>query len=254
MIGLLRPAGCWVSVRMIKAGLSIQAGFKANYSALLLCFFKSSQSKKKKKFKYHFKLQITDSIKKNCNTSQAAKRAFEMAWNRAEMKSSLSVPFPSICFICTWLICMAETWAEHTEEWLGELGRDLQGPMESCCFFLVETIFWATEGKENTQAGQAEHPWEAGHSRRAHGEQHTDSGASATKACSKHGGKGPWARTRGLVFQEAPWRLQLGSPQGGCDSRSLIPPGEHQRTRGKKLQKAIPGILYQASSVFLTPH
>lgn len=85
-----------------------------------------------------------------------------MAWDRAEMKSSLSVPFPSICFICTWLICMAETWAEHTEEWLGELGRDLQGPMESCCFFLVETIFWATEGKQNSQAGQAEHPWEAG--------------------------------------------------------------------------------------------
>lgn len=44
----------------------------------------------------------------------------------------------------TWLMCTADTWAEHTEEWLGELGKDLQGPMDSCCFFLVATIFWAT--------------------------------------------------------------------------------------------------------------
>lgn len=45
----------------------------------------------------------------------------------------------------TWLMCTAAaTCAEHTEEWLGELGRDLHGPMDSCCFFLVATIFWAT--------------------------------------------------------------------------------------------------------------
>lgn len=44
----------------------------------------------------------------------------------------------------TWLICTAETWTEHTDEWLGEFGRDLQGPIESCCFFLVATIFCAT--------------------------------------------------------------------------------------------------------------
>lgn len=41
----------------------------------------------------------------------------------------------------TWLMCTADTWAEHTEEWLGELGKDLQGPMDSCCFFLVATTF-----------------------------------------------------------------------------------------------------------------
>ena len=44
----------------------------------------------------------------------------------------------------TWLMCTADTWAEHTDEWLGELGKDLQGPMDSCCFFLVAMIFWAT--------------------------------------------------------------------------------------------------------------
>lgn len=48
---------------------------------------------------------------------------------------------------CTWLICTADTCAEQTDEWLGELGSDLQGPMDSCCFFLVATIFWATSGQ-----------------------------------------------------------------------------------------------------------
>lgn len=47
----------------------------------------------------------------------------------------------------TWLMCTADTCAEHTDEWLGELGSDLQGPMDSCCFFLVATIFWATSGQ-----------------------------------------------------------------------------------------------------------
>lgn len=36
-------------------------------------------------------------------------------------------------------------------QWLGELGGDLQGPMDSCCFFLVATIFWATAGKETEE-------------------------------------------------------------------------------------------------------
>lgn len=48
----------------------------------------------------------------------------------------------------TWLMCTADTCAEQTDEWLGELGSDLQGPMDSCCFFLVATIFWATSGQE----------------------------------------------------------------------------------------------------------
>lgn len=43
-------------------------------------------------------------------------------------------------------MCTADTCAEHTDEWLGELGSDLQGPMDSCCFFLVATTFWATGG------------------------------------------------------------------------------------------------------------
>lgn len=47
----------------------------------------------------------------------------------------------------TWLMCTADTCAEQTDEWLGELGSDLQGPMDSCCFFLVATIFWATSGQ-----------------------------------------------------------------------------------------------------------
>lgn len=51
----------------------------------------------------------------------------------------------------TWLMCTADTCAEQTDEWLGELGRDLQGPMDSCCFFLVATIFWATAGKETEE-------------------------------------------------------------------------------------------------------
>lgn len=56
----------------------------------------------------------------------------------------------------TWLMCTADTWAEHTEEWLGELGKDLQGPMDSCCFFLVATIFWATSGhRDKTQQCEA---------------------------------------------------------------------------------------------------
>lgn len=49
------------------------------------------------------------------------------------------------CVRLTWLICTADTGAAQTEEWLGELGSDLQGPIESCCFFRVATIFWATE-------------------------------------------------------------------------------------------------------------
>ena len=44
-------------------------------------------------------------------------------------------------------MCTADTCEEQTDEWLGELGSDLQGPMESCCFFLVATIFWATSGQ-----------------------------------------------------------------------------------------------------------
>lgn len=40
----------------------------------------------------------------------------------------------------------AGTEAADTEEWLGELGSDLQGPMESCCFFLKATTFCATGG------------------------------------------------------------------------------------------------------------
>lgn len=51
----------------------------------------------------------------------------------------------------TWLMCTADTCAEQTDEWLGELGSDLQGPMESCCFFLVATIFWATGGRETEE-------------------------------------------------------------------------------------------------------
>ncbi len=50
----------------------------------------------------------------------------------------------SLCFKCarlTWLICTADTGAAQTEEWLGELGSDLQGPIDSCCFFRVATIF-----------------------------------------------------------------------------------------------------------------
>lgn len=43
-------------------------------------------------------------------------------------------------------MCTADTCAEHTDEWLGEFGSDLQGPMDSCCFFLVATTFWATGG------------------------------------------------------------------------------------------------------------
>lgn len=34
--------------------------------------------------------------------------------------------------------------AAGTDEWLGEFGRDLHGPIESCCFFLMATTFWAT--------------------------------------------------------------------------------------------------------------
>jgi len=37
--------------------------------------------------------------------------------------------------------------AAGTDEWLGELGRDLHGPIESCCFFLMATTFCATGGK-----------------------------------------------------------------------------------------------------------
>lgn len=48
-------------------------------------------------------------------------------------------------------MCTADTCAEQTDEWLGELGSDLQGPMDSCCFFLVATIFWATRGWETQE-------------------------------------------------------------------------------------------------------
>lgn len=44
----------------------------------------------------------------------------------------------------TWLMWTAATCVTQTEEWLGELGSDLHGPMDSCCFFLLATIFWAT--------------------------------------------------------------------------------------------------------------
>lgn len=59
-------------------------------------------------------------------------------------------------------MCTADACAEQTEEWLGELGSDLQGPMDSCCFLLVATIFWATSGQ-----GDERSPREAGFQRRA---------------------------------------------------------------------------------------
>lgn len=43
-------------------------------------------------------------------------------------------------------MCTAGMEAADTAEWLGELGRDLQGPIASCCFFLKATTFWATAG------------------------------------------------------------------------------------------------------------
>lgn len=46
----------------------------------------------------------------------------------------------------TWLMCTAGMEAADTAEWLGELGRDLQGPIASCCFFRKATTFWATAG------------------------------------------------------------------------------------------------------------
>lgn len=42
------------------------------------------------------------------------------------------------------MMCTAGMEAADTAEWLGELGRDLQGPMASCCFFRKATTFWAT--------------------------------------------------------------------------------------------------------------
>jgi len=53
------------------------------------------------------------------------------------------------CAVCddwsfTWLMWTEGMAAAGTEEWLGELGRDLHGPIESCCFFLMATTFWAT--------------------------------------------------------------------------------------------------------------
>lgn len=45
------------------------------------------------------------------------------------------LPFP------TWLMWTEGMEAAETDEWLGELGRDLQGPMESCCFFRRATTF-----------------------------------------------------------------------------------------------------------------
>lgn len=65
-----------------------------------------------------------------------------------------------LCATRTWLMCTADTCAEQTEEWLGELGSDLQGPMDSCCFFLVATIFWATSGQRDKRS-----PREAGFQR-----------------------------------------------------------------------------------------
>lgn len=44
-------------------------------------------------------------------------------------------------------MCTEGMEAAETEEWLGELGSDLQGPMESCCFFRRATTFCATEKK-----------------------------------------------------------------------------------------------------------
>lgn len=142
-----------------------------------------------------------------------------MARNTSERKSSLSVPFPSMYFICTWLICTAETWAEHTEEWLGELGRDLQGPIESCCFFLVETIFWATEGKQNIQAGKAEHSWEAGHRGKTHSEHDTNRGLHHQSLLQKWGALP--GRGRVLAFHGAPWETPAQFSHGGW--RSLHP-------------------------------
>lgn len=73
-------------------------------------------------------------------TYHAAKRA--LALNTLDEKQPISSFFKqAFIVVCTWLICTAETWAEHTDEWLGEFGRDLQGPIDSCCFFLVATIF-----------------------------------------------------------------------------------------------------------------
>lgn len=168
------------------------------------------------------------------------------------MKSSLSVPLSSIYFICTWLICTAETWAEHTEEWLGELGRDLQGPIESCCFFLVETIFWATKGKQNMQAGKAEHTWKAGHGRKTQNEQGTNRGLHHQSLLQKLSAL--QGKQRMLVFHDAPcetparfstWRMWL---QNSHCTR-WAPEGS-----GGKVTKSNIGILHQVPSVFITPH
>lgn len=197
---------------------------KPNYSALLLCFLIWTQANLKKK-KNHTLLQTR--ALKNGNYLWSSK---ESTWNgmkyiRDEMKSSLSVPLSSICFVCTWLICTAETWAEHTEEWLGELGRDLQGPMESCCFFLVETIFWATEGKQNTQAGKAEHTWRAGHGRETQNEQHTNGGRRLHHQSLLQKMECVSGKTK-----DFPWCSKW-------DSRTPISPGENQRTKGKNYKK-----------------
>lgn len=53
----------------------------------------------------------------------------------------------------TWLMCTEGMEAAETEEWLGELGSDLQGPMQSCCFFRRATTFWAT-GEKNEKGSR----------------------------------------------------------------------------------------------------
>lgn len=49
-------------------------------------------------------------------------------------------------------MCTAGMEAADTAEWLGELGRDLQGPMASCCFFRKATTFWATAGNSKVNS------------------------------------------------------------------------------------------------------
>ena len=48
----------------------------------------------------------------------------------------------------TWLMWTVGTVPVEVQVWLGELGRDLHWPMDSCCFLRVATIFWATAQKE----------------------------------------------------------------------------------------------------------
>lgn len=58
----------------------------------------------------------------------------------------------------TWLMWTEGMEAAGTDEWLGELGRDLHGPMESCCFFLMATTFWATGEESGKDTGTDRSP------------------------------------------------------------------------------------------------